>query len=456
MSLSTKPVAVLVAFAVCVSGTAVLATGPASAQTSSIDSCTVIDQPGYYVLTEDIDLPNQGHVVGLDERACIDIRANDVILDGDGHVVDSGRFTKAVGTGNSMPVRNVTVTDLEGTDNVVNVRFENVTDGRITNVTSLDPNSYGEGVQIVQSKRVEIRESELHNTYHAGYAAVRISDTTNATVSNNTFSATSLGVEAERLSDSVVKRNSFDVKQFGSAISVESGSGNLLAENVVAGRPNHGILLNGHENTVAENTIRRADDTGIDVDGSGHTVSNNDVSRAAEWGALVEGSNHTIVKNEFSRGGDGSDYGGALRLAGDDHVVASNDLGGVHGVFVRRATGQTTIRHNDIDATYGVRIANEDRCRSRWTRAAFVDVRANNFTVSDGDRQAYAVVNEDEQVVTATNNYWGAETGPSSPAGENVTDPMTSTAADGDGAPVSSGVHFDPWLPQEPTNGTAG
>ena len=60
------------------------------------------------------------------------------------------------------------------------------------------------------------------------------------------------------------------------------------------------------------------------------------------------------------------------------------------------------------------------------------------------------MLNEDDAVLNGTNNYWGDEGGPSSPDGENVTDPITGTAADGGGASVSEGVHFDPWLRGQP------
>ncbi|QLG28519.1 hypothetical protein HUG10_13580 [Halorarum halophilum] len=68
----------------------------------------------------------------------------------------------------------------------------------------------------------------------------------------------------------------------------------------------------------------------------------------------------------------------------------------------------------------------------------------------------YGILNHDDDMVNATNNYWGASDGPSSPDGENVTDPVTGEPANGSGMPVSEGVHFDPYLEQPPENAGVG
>jgi len=107
---------------------------------------------------------------------------------------------------------------------------------------------------------------------------------------------------------------------------------------------------------VTGNDIETAEH-GISVSGSGNTVADNDATRISRWAASAEGRNHRFVNNTFG-GGDGIEQsGGALELAGGGHTVVSNDLRGVHGVFVQNATGPTTIRHNDVDAIYGVRVA---------------------------------------------------------------------------------------------------
>ncbi|MCU4799997.1 right-handed parallel beta-helix repeat-containing protein [Halobacteria archaeon HArc-gm2] len=432
----------LVALAVGAAGTAVLATGPASAQATSIDSCTVIDEPGHYVLTQDVDQP------GETESACIEIRSSDVFLDGDGHVITGNSYGTVVGTNGSAAVENVSVVDLTVRQGATNVRFENVTDGRVVDVTSEEPESAGAGVAVVESERVEIRDGDLGA--NMGSPAVRLRDVTDVAVENNAVTGGYVtGIDAERTNRSRIAENAFDVDS--TPVDLSSGAGNVVANNTFEQRPEVAIAVGGQNSTVTGNAIGIARN-GISVSGSGHTVADNDATRISGWAASAEGRNHKFTNNRFG-GGDGIERsGGALELAGGGHLVASNDLQGVHGVYLQNATGPTTIRHNDVDAIYGVRVDETELCLPRRSGGAVVDVRANNFTADDGDGQYYGVLNEDEQVVTATNNYWGAQSGPSSPSGENVSDPITGTAADGGGAPVSSGVHFDPWLGQEPAN----
>lgn len=436
----------LVALAVGAAGAAVLATGPASAQATSIESCTVIDEPGQYVLTSDVSQSDESG------GACIEIRASDVVLDGDGHAVDGNGDGVGVGTAGETAVENVSVVDLTVRESLSNIRFDNVTDGRLANVTSRSPDGTGAGVVVTQSERVEIRDSDLEGGDFAG-PAVELRDSADVTVADNTFASGARGVDAVRTNRSTVEANTF--ADVGVPVAVQSGSANAIANNTIEQRPQVAIDVGGRNNTVTGNAIELAND-GINVSGSGHTVAANDVSRIDGWAASAYGSDHTFVNNSFG-GGDGvARTGGALRLAGFGHEVASNDLDGVHGVYVQRATGPIRIHHNQIDGTYQVRVAETELCLPGRGGAAAVQVRANAFTVQESSDDYYGILNEDDTILTATGNYWGAENGPSSPAGENVSDPMTGTAADGDGAPVSSGVHFDPWLGQAPANQSAG
>ncbi|SFR99366.1 Right handed beta helix region [Halomicrobium zhouii] len=447
MSRRLPQVAVLlVALAVGAAGTAVLASGPASAQATSIDSCTVIDEPGHYVLTQDVDQP------GETESACIEIRSSDVVLDGDGHTVDGNGYGTGVGTAGTTAIENVSVVDLTVRESVTNVRFENVSDGQLSNVTSQGPDSTGAGVAVIDADRIEVRSSDLAGGSFGG-PAIRIRDSKFLTVSNNAFTGGVRSIDAELMTQSTVSGNEFSGVDY--PVDVDRGADNVISNNTIRDRPQVGIDVSGHANRVSDNTIATAG-TGINVSGTQTSIENNDVSPSEEWAVTARGDDHTVVNNDLS-GGDGIERsGGALRLAGGDHRVASNTLDGVHGVYIESAARSVDVQHNDIDAIYGARVAEMELCLRRQSGAAAVDVRANNFTADGGDGRTYAVLNEDDGLLAATNNYWGAENGPSSPTGENVSDPITGAAADGDGAPVSSGVHFDPWLTQEHTNQTAG
>ena len=105
---------------------------------TEIDSCTVIDEPGEYVLVDDVS-PDQE-----DRVACIEIAASDVTLRGGGHTVD-GHGTDDVGFGIAVNPRspqggpileNVLVEDVTVTGLGVGVEYRNTRDGRITGVST--------------------------------------------------------------------------------------------------------------------------------------------------------------------------------------------------------------------------------------------------------------------------------------------------------------------------------
>ena len=127
------------------------ATSDTDAAQTSIDSCTTIDQPGNYALTADIE--NAGNTAI--SQSCIEITADDVTLDGDGHLID-GRgesHTRGIAvrgaegvTIENVEVRDwhagvfvskgsVTVRDVRTVSNAYGLRLENATDVRVENGT---------------------------------------------------------------------------------------------------------------------------------------------------------------------------------------------------------------------------------------------------------------------------------------------------------------------------------
>lgn len=438
----TQLATVLIALVVIAPGAMALVSGSASAQPTPISSCTTITEPGEYVLTQDVTRADESG------DACIEIRSSNVVLHGNGRTIDGNGYGTGIGTSGTTQLRNVSIVNLTFRENVYNVRLDRVTDGRLTNVTSRSPDPVGAGIAVSQSERIEIRDSDLDAGANAG-AAVQLRDSAAVTIANNTFTTGNHAIDAKRTNRSTVSGNYFTDVSY--AIDFESGSGNVISNNTVEGRPRVGIGVGGRNNTVVGNTITLAYN-GIRISGFEHTIAKNDVSRIEEWAVSAQGRNHTFVNNEFSGGEGASRSGGALRLAGADHEVAANTLSGVHGVYIRSAEGSVEVHHNHVRGNYQIRVAKTELCTAGPAGAAAVDVHANTFT-ADEFGENYGVLNEDDEVLNATNNYWGADSGPSSSDG-NVSDPITGTVADGSGASVSAGVHFDPWLRHQPSNRT--
>jgi len=111
----------------------VIFAGDVSATTYYISGCRTINSPGYYVLTQDVDVSQ------LYYTACFNINSNDVILDGNGHTV---RYTGnplyfyygihgfSISTRSNITIKNMI---LDGWD--VGIEFSDVYKLKIENVT---------------------------------------------------------------------------------------------------------------------------------------------------------------------------------------------------------------------------------------------------------------------------------------------------------------------------------
>ncbi|WP_435158315.1 hypothetical protein [Haladaptatus sp. DFWS20] len=113
-----------------VTSVSLVATQPARAQTP-INSCTTITQPGEYELTQDItDSP---------DTTCIDIQADDVVLDGNGHTIDGVDAVNTVGV-QSQSQTNVTVENLTVTDWLTGISVDSSDNHTLTNITANNNN----------------------------------------------------------------------------------------------------------------------------------------------------------------------------------------------------------------------------------------------------------------------------------------------------------------------------
>ena len=197
-------------------------------------------------------------------------------------------------------------------------------------------------------------------------------------------------------------------------------------------------------------------------------------------------------------------YGIGIVDSTDDAVTDSEVTDSFFGVVLAETDG-TTIRRNDISGgIYGVLVLNDDPTAATTTvasierntvtdnrRGVYLDAEVGRVAVVENtivrnevgvsipgfffsssetdpqydihrnhlDNDEYGVENDRRDfVVDATNNYWGAADGPSSPGTEPLEDPETGALADGSGDAVSRGenagvsnVRFDPFLEAPPS-----
>ncbi|WP_255196434.1 right-handed parallel beta-helix repeat-containing protein [Halorarius litoreus] len=100
---------------------------------TGVTSCRTIDEPGRYELTTDI--------TNGSTDACIRITADDVVFDGNGHVIDGVNATEGSGITTPLVSRlrsNVTVANVTVTNWQFGVEYKAFESGRIENVTVTD------------------------------------------------------------------------------------------------------------------------------------------------------------------------------------------------------------------------------------------------------------------------------------------------------------------------------
>ena len=120
-----------------------------------VSACTTIDDPGRYVLTTDLE---------SETDACLEVVADDVVLDGGGHVIvgDLVQGSTAIAVGSlgegTGPVRNVTVRNVTVENWVFGVVYTDVDGGRLADVRTFHNI---EAVTITDSTDVTVRDARV-------------------------------------------------------------------------------------------------------------------------------------------------------------------------------------------------------------------------------------------------------------------------------------------------------
>lgn len=493
---------------------------------TTISNCTEITESGYYELSQDLTQRE-------DRQACIEVRADDVVFDGNGHTItmDQSSANGAPGI-DVQKVSNVTIRDvtLRSGENssyydgikvawADSVTIQDVTvvnfhsgiavresdDGRIENVT-VSENS--RGIELLDSNGYTVVDNTVVDNRRtiAGGIGISISGDpdpsvgrdhviANNTVRNNVKGvrvslSTNVTVEANTLADNTVSRTPKTSPGDDVNVRVVHSSDVTVADNVVRVG---GIHIEGHgdggDNVVRNNTLEQGFITLRETEGarivnnSIYNASNvtrprplSSISYGAAIAVLERSNNTTIVGNEIvdpSRLLDGI----VVWRDAQGVVIERNDIEDArNGVNIAHTARSITIEQNDIvanreagvNAAWGIRSLSIERNVIRDNKdGVFLD---NNVTAQVhqnviANNSRFGIDTDGDEVVNATNNYWGSSDGPSSRVGHDecpingsLVDPVTGEPADGDGDAVSqnpddrgvSNVHFDPWLSTPP------
>lgn len=375
----------VVASTVAVGAPAFAATGGADGGGSESESAgpteiaeygVTVTEPGRYVIAQDLELEHDRPVSELGPP-CIRVAAGDVVLDGDGHALTPGNSNVVPAilvAGNGTRLRNVTVRDVavkyySSVGIRVGVRYEDVTDGAVVNLSS---NDNGVSVALANTSDTVVRGSEFSGT---GLSSNR---------------ASSYGVLVRNGSDNAVVNNWIG-GGMGAGVRLEAGSDdNRVANNHVQSYRAVSIADSDH-NRVVGNLVDRADGpnathTGVGLRGDavGNLVADNRISE------FPTGVRVGVAGTET---GDG-DAANVVR----DNAIRTN----VDGVDVVTSTVPLAIRSNAIaGAEVGVRVRSSAACAPGVESAAAVRLHPNAIA----NATAYGVLNEDPDAVNATRNF---------------------------------------------------
>lgn len=276
--------------------------GTAAAQTdgsvTEIESCTVIETPGTYELTADVD--------GSGE-SCIHVRSNDVVVDGNGHaVVGEGPEHGAgvlVFNGSSdatlrdgPTLRNVTVQNLTVSDWGRGVQFGQTLDGGPA-ATLQDVSATGNGLGVALYGADESTLNGTNASDNDG-TGVMLWETDNVTATGLTLDdngATGLsfadGAINSTVSDVNASANDGDGIHFSSATLYNRVTNATVTDNAGAGV----VFSDSSENVVRESTVSGNDGPGVVSDPAGDdrvvdvTVTDNEVAYVNRFSGVTLG-----------------------------------------------------------------------------------------------------------------------------------------------------------------------
>ena len=276
---------------------AALTSGAAApaANAASVDGCTVIDEPGAYEFTGDIATNESG--------PCIEIRASDVTLDGNGHFLSqTGPYPENTSTdgvyvnATDRSVTNVTVENMTVENWRLGVYYERTSGGTVSDVRSLG-NLYG--VRTLYAEGLTVADSEVRYN--------------------------SLGV-TDRQSENLTYRNNSAVENKWGYHFEDNSTGHTLVDNYAARNSKYAIYTNEVEepaNYAVENLTMGEGDArvAVDFEGGRSTALRPTENPPAAPGNLTDAGAH--VELSMTKGGGTTLDAFTVRYAGGADVDES-------------------------------------------------------------------------------------------------------------------------------------
>lgn len=317
---------VVLLFLVVNSGGGINPIQPASPSVA-VSECRTITTPGHYELTANLSAAGPEN--------CVHILANDVVLDGNGYVIRSVGPTRSLVR--AQNASNVTVTSLTTVGSTAGISFQNVTRGRIENVTAASTARMG--IWVVDSAGIEVDRATV--TWNA-FSGIRFDHTTESVVSRSKATDNAAGLALGRSRGIVVRDSEFNRNQIG--IELAGAVDNTLARNTLVGNDFGMVLAVSTGNSIVNNSFRRNTD-GIRLDeADGNRILRNRLTDHA-FGLYLNGaSGNSLRENVIERAGVGIE----LTFSSDGNTVARNRVRARQAGIRQTASGGNILVENAV------------------------------------------------------------------------------------------------------------
>jgi parallel beta-helix repeat protein len=201
----------------------------------------------------------------------------------------------------------------------------------------------------------------------------------------------------------------------------------------------NGFAIDGSEHLVNGN-LSVNNHGGFIINGSGHRIVENLAAENGGAGYLILGNNHVVRRNVANNsGGDGFGVGGTDSTIEDNLAGASGDGFGFSGTnhLVRGNVASGNLQFGfKIGASPGGITLTRNAARGNLEGGVYLsavatvtnnDLYGNNDGTSTLGFTNCGLLNDTGAAVTATNNFWGAATGPGANPADDVCNTFGST-----------------------------
>jgi len=259
--------------------------------TTYITDCTSITQPGEYVLANDIS---------SGASTCIDIEADNVTLDCQGHTI--GGF----GSGSGIYV---------GGHNYVTIK------------NCVLSNRYY-GIYLSSSSNNIISNNIINSNRYGIYLD---SSSNNNTISNNNVNANSWSIYLSSSSNNIISNNTANDNVFD-GIYLELSSNNIISNNIVNDNAEGGIILEfTSNNTISNNTANDNFLDGIYFYSSSDNIISNNIVNDNGYGIVLDLSSNNIISNNTA---NSNRHNGIYLYSSSNNTIYNNLFKNTNNVYV--------------------------------------------------------------------------------------------------------------------------